>query len=50
MGTNFIDYIHALNECKIQELSHRRTIWSKNMAMKIIKPPKLKCMIPIRKK
>ena len=49
MGTHFIDYTHALNELKIQVLSHRKTILSKNMAMKIIKHPNLKYMIPLIK-
>ena len=48
-GTDFIDYTHALNELKIQVPSERRAILSKNMPMKIVKHPKLKYMIPLRK-
>ena len=48
MGKDYIDYPHALNELNITDLYQRREKLSKNLALKIIKNPKVKHMVPLR--
>ena len=48
MGKDYIDYPHALNELNITDLYQRREKLSKNLALKIVKNPKVKHMLPLR--
>mgnify|MGYP006908651795 CR=1 FL=1 len=48
MGKDYIDYPHALNELNITDLYQRREKLSENLALKIVKNPKVKHMLPLR--
>ena len=49
MGTDFVDYPHAINALNIAKLWQRRITLSKNMELKIINHPKVQYMLPLRK-